>query len=140
MSKIKILTIGKTKESWLDEALAEYCKRLTGTAEIEFILVKNDDQLIKTLEKERHYICLDAQGNLMNSVAFSQFLMRKLEENGARLTLVIGGPEGLPKEIKQGAELISLSPMTLTHQCARLILLEQIYRAFEIAKGSKYHK
>lgn len=140
MVKIKIITVGKTKESWLDQALSEYTKRLSGRADIEFVIVKNDDQLIRTLEKEAHYICLDVEGQMMDSSAFANYLMKSLEVHGARLSLVIGGPEGLPKEVRGQAKLLSLSPMTLTHQCARLILLEQIYRAFEITKGSKYHK
>jgi 23S rRNA (pseudouridine1915-N3)-methyltransferase len=150
MFKIKILSVGKTKEAWLEQALNEYIKRLQPIAAFEFVWAKNDKQLLELVGKEGYFICLDANGMLMSSEKFSGYLIDRLEKNGSRLTLVIGGAEGLPAELKAGngagagagagAELISLSPMTLTHQATRLILLEQIYRAFEIARGSKYHK
>lgn len=140
MFKIKILSVGKTKEAWLEEALNEYLKRLQPIASFEFIWAKNDKQLLELAEKESKIICLDAKGSLMSSEQFSAFIHDRLLKNGSRLTLVIGGAEGLPLELKDNPDLISLSPMTFTHQVTRLVLLEQIYRAFEIAKGSKYHK
>lgn len=140
MLKIKILSVGKTKEAWLDDALNEYMKRLQPIAAFEMVWAKNDKQLLELVGKEVHFVCLDAAGALMTSELFSSFLHEQLERNGSRLTLVIGGAEGLPPTLKKSAELISLSPMTLTHQVTRLVLLEQIYRAFEIAKGSRYHK
>lgn len=140
MYKIKILTVGKTKETWLDEAIQEYVKRLKPQADVEFLLAKNEEQLIDWADHEASAICLDEKGNSLSSEEFSQFLLRALENGGSRLTFIIGGAEGLPSHIKKRYPLISLSPMTFTHQIARLILLEQIYRALEIAKGSKYHK
>lgn len=140
MHKIKILTIGKTKETWLEEALGEYRKRLKPVAEIEIVIVKDDAALVRAVEQEQRVVCLDVMGKMMDSVAFSRFLMGELEAGGARLTIVIGGAEGLPEEMRRRYQLISLSHMTFTHQCVRLILVEQIYRAFEIAKGTGYHK
>jgi len=134
MIRIKIISIGKTKEPWLEQALEEYVKRLQPYAEIQFILVKDDLQLEKKVLKEGFWIGLDSSGKQLSSEQFSTFL----QQQGARITFVIGGPDGLPTSLKQN--LISLSPLTFTHQMARLILLEQVYRAFEIAKGSKYHK
>lgn len=144
MYRLQILSVGKTKEEWLEAAIAEYLKRLQATATIEFRWAKNDDQLNALVHKEEErgagIIALDASGKMMDSERFSSFLLKRLEDNGARLTIVIGGAEGLPKEIKTKHPLVSLSSMTFTHQVVRLILVEQIYRAFEIAKGSKYHK
>lgn len=140
MYKIKILSIGKTREAWLEEALNEYLKRMQPVAQFEFIWAKNDKQLLDLVAKESSVICLDANGTLMTSEQFSDFIHDRLVKNGSRLTLVIGGAEGLPPQLKKNPDLISLSPMTFTHQATRLVLLEQIYRAFEIAKGSKYHK
>ncbi|MES2121739.1 MAG: 23S rRNA (pseudouridine(1915)-N(3))-methyltransferase RlmH [Chlamydiota bacterium] len=141
MHKIKVYTIGKTKESWLQEALKEYELRLKATASLEWILAKNDAQLKQFLEKEPHFLCLDPNGKQLDSVAFSQMLIHSLEEMGARLSFVIGGSEGIPPEIKaRSKQLVSLSKLTFTHQITRLILVEQIYRAFEIAKGTGYHK
>lgn len=80
----------------------------------------------------------------MNSPAFSDFLFSKLEEGGSRLTFVVGGAEGLPPGLKSnppaGGAKLSLSSMTFTHLWARALLAEQIYRASEIRRGSKYHK
>jgi len=140
MYKIKILTIGKTKENWLEEALEEYYKRLKSTAQIELVFAKDNTQLLSMVEKNDSIVALDASGEPMDSVSFSRFLLEKLEKGGSRLTFVVGGAEGLSAAIKKSHPLISLSPLTFTHQIVRLILVEQIYRAFEIEKGSKYHK
>ena len=141
MFKIKIFSIGKTKEPWLQEATEEYHKRIKNSILIEWILCKNDEQLISALEKESSWICLDPLGSLMTSEEFATSLFSRLEKEGSRLNLVIGGAEGLPKNLREKSKgLISLSKMTFTHQITRLILLEQIYRALEIRKGSGYHK
>lgn len=140
MYKIRVISVGKTKEAWLDSAINDYCKRLTGEATIEFIWTKNDEQLIAAVEKEPLAICLDPKGTLMDSEMFSATILKRLQEGGSRLALVIGGPEGLPEGLRSGRQLISLSPLTMTHQIVRLLLVEQIYRAFEIGRGSRYHK
>jgi 23S rRNA (pseudouridine1915-N3)-methyltransferase len=140
MYKIKILTTGKVREDWLDIAISEYLKRLKPQAEINFQIARDDQQLAQWIQKEAHAICLDAQGELMSSDIFSKFLHTQLIQSGSRLCFVIGGAEGLPASIKASFPLISLSPMTFTHHMVRLILIEQLYRAFEIAKGSRYHK
>lgn len=89
-------------------------------------------------------VCLDEGGSQMDSLAFSEFLFENLEHGGSRLTFVVGGAEGLPPGLKrnppQGGAKLSLSKMTLTHLWARALLAEQIYRASEIRRGSKYHK
>ena len=140
MLKLKILSIGKTKEKWLEEAVNDYTKRLKSTVQIEYLWAKDTPQLIEWARKESYYICLDPSGKLFSSEEFSQFLSEEWEKGGSRLTLLIGGAEGLPSEIKQKSLLISLSPLTFTHQITRLVLIEQIYRAIEIQKGSRYHK
>lgn len=140
MYKLRIFSVGKTKEEWLEEAIAEYLKRLQHTASIEFVWAKNDEQLIALVEKEETVVCLDALGQMMDSEKFSSFLIKQLETGGSRLSFVIGGAEGLPASFKKKYPLISFSLMTFTHQIIRLILVEQIYRGFEISKGSKYHK
>src|ERR1041385_1076360 len=141
MIKIKILTMGKTKERWLKDALAEYTERMSRMASIEWILAKSTAQLSELLMKEPHFICLDPLGKAYSSEEFSTFLFAKLMEHGPRVTFAIGGPEGLSKDIVQRAAfLVSFSRLTFTHQLMRLLLLEQLYRAIEIEKGSAYHK
>lgn len=141
MYKIKIATVGKAKEPWLQDALEEYTARLKPVAMIEWTLAKNSQKLKQLLQDEGPYLCLDPKGKLYSSEQFSSFLINQLQVHGSRLTFVIGDAEGLPEDIRsQATALLSLSPMTFTHQMTRLVLLEQIYRGFEINKGSAYHK
>lgn len=140
MPVITLYSIGKTKERWLQEACEEYVLRLTPYAKIKSEWLQSDAQLLKAIASERLFICLDASGDQFTSIEFSAFLHEQIEKSGSRIAFVIGGPVGLPPVLRKHRPLISLSKMTFTHQCTRLILLEQIYRAFEIAKGSPYHK
>jgi 23S rRNA (pseudouridine1915-N3)-methyltransferase len=138
MFKIKVIAVGKCKEEWLKMAIAEYEKRLSHTTEISWI---QSDELEKAIKTETQFIALSPNGKLHDSIDFSKTIMSMLENNYSRITFVIGGPEGLSEDILKKARMVlSLSPMTFTHQLTRLILIEQIYRAFEIAKSSPYHK
>ncbi len=141
MFKVKVLTIGKCRETWLASALAEYEKRMQGHVRIEWAIAKNSDQLLEWAAQEPFLIPLDPKGELLDSETLSRKLLRLFEEKGSRLCFVIGGAEGLPKALlNRFAFHWSLSPLTFTHQMTRLILVEQIYRALEIDKGSNYHK
>lgn len=87
------------------------------------------------------YIALTPEGSSLDSVAFSDFLFKKLEENGARVHLIIGASEGLTDILKEKSCFqLSISKMTFTHEMAKLFLVEQIYRAFEIKFNRGYHK
>ncbi len=137
MVKVKIYTIGRCKEVWLADALAEYEKRLQGRIDIEWHIAKTDAQLVEWVRPESGLIALDPSGELMNSETFSA----KFIQIGARISFVIGGSDGIPDSILSLAKKRwSLSPLTFTHQITRLILLEQLYRAVEIDRGSPYHK
>lgn len=140
MIKVKILSVGKTREPWLEQALGEYYKRLQKNVAFECLWVKDDQQLQAMAIKESLIVCLDPAGKQMTSEAFADFFAQQVEAGGARITFVIGGPDGLPQALKQNYPLISFSLLTFTHQLTRLILVEQIYRAMEILKGSKYHR
>lgn len=141
MYKINVFSIGKTKEQWLIQGLEEYTRRLKPRAQINWILAKNAELLNTNLEKLSRFICLDEKGKSYSSAAFSRMILKELEKGGCVLNLVIGGDTGLPDALKQKASsLLSLSPLTFTHQMTRLFLLEQLYRAFEIERGSPYHK
>lgn len=136
MYKIKIFTVGKAKENWLCDAISEYESRVSPYLTLEWILTKDDKALDTLAEKEPHFIALDPQGKTFTSETFSKQLMKF-----PRLSFFIGGAEGLTPFVKSKAkELWSLSALTFTHQMTRIILLEQIYRAFEIDRGSPYHK
>ena len=141
MLKIKIYSVGKTKEHWLQEALDEYAQRLKPILSLEWILAKNDLQLKQLLAKESDFICLDPLGKQSSSEEFSTLLMSLFQKYDSRLCFVIGGAEGIAPEIKaKSVHMISFSRMTFTHQMTRLVLVEQIYRAIEIWKNSPYHK
>lgn len=140
MLKLKIISIGKTKESWLEDALNEYLKRLKPYMSVEWVWAKDDTHLVELSRKESSTIGLDPAGQLFTSDKFATFMEECWEKGGSRVTFVIGGAEGLPPDFKKEFTLISLSPMTFTHQMTRLILIEQLYRAVEIKRGSKYHK
>jgi 23S rRNA (pseudouridine1915-N3)-methyltransferase len=140
MLKIRILSVGKTKEDWLKAGIEEFEKRLGKTAEIHWILPKNDSQLEALAKEEKGLISLDPHGIAMSSKQFSDYLHERLIAQGSKVSFLIGGAEGIPSSIKQHSFLLSFSKMTFTHQMCRLILIEQIYRAFEIAKGTTYHK
>lgn len=138
MFKVKVITQGKAKEPWLNEALAEYEKRLTGKMQIEWILVDKPKELEDKALKEPHLIALDVRGKSLTSEQFSQALFSNW---GSRPSFVIGGAEGLHPAILTHAKYrFSLSSLTFTHQMVRLILIEQLYRALEIEQGSSYHK
>ena len=136
MFKVKVLTIGKCKEEWLERAISEYEKRLRGKMSFEWVLAK-DNRELTTLALQESFIALDPNGALLTSEAWGV----KMVMLGLRLVFVIGGAEGLPIEIVKKAQFKwSLSLLTFTHQITRLILVEQLYRAMEIERGSGYHK
>jgi len=140
INKIKVITIGKIKEKYLIEGINEFKKRLQRFCNIEIIELK-DLGLEKEAEKILPYIksktfVLDAKGKSFSSEEFAELLKKEERE----LTFVIGGPEGISEKIKRNANLISLSKMTFLHEMTRLILLEQIYRAYTIIHRMPYHK
>jgi 23S rRNA (pseudouridine1915-N3)-methyltransferase len=141
MIKIKVYSVGKNKEDWLQDALNLYEARLKSSLSFEWILTKNDEQMKQFLEKEANFICLDPYGKQYSSEEFSAFLIKSIQEAHSRLCFVIGGAEGICSTLKDKAKnLLSLSRLTFTHQMTRLILAEQIYRALEMERGSSYHK
>jgi len=140
MIQIKVLAVGKENEGWLKSAIEEYQKRLKPQLALFFVFLKNDRQLLSALEKEKGCIALDPQGKQMVSEEFAEWAARQWEQGGSRLTFVIGGAEGLPEKVKRECLMISLSPMTFTHQLARLLLVEQLYRSLAILSNLPYHK
>lgn len=158
--KIKLYAIGKIKESYLKVGIEEYLTRIKPYSSIEIIEVKdepiNDNPSLKDIERAKnnegarvlkllknneYLIALDLAKKQFKSEEFADFLMKKLEENGSSISFVIGGSYGLSDELKKRSNYsISLSDMTFLHQMTRLILLEQIYRAFKIINKEVYHK
>jgi 23S rRNA (pseudouridine1915-N3)-methyltransferase len=140
--KVKIIAVGKVKHDWINAGIREYHKRLPGLMIVE-IKDSNKDkefQEIQALIKPREkLITMTERGKLMDSVAFSGFLAQEIRDEA--LVFAIGGPEGISLELEQAAaHCISLSPMTFTHDMARLLLIEQLYRAQNILQNGSYHK
>lgn len=141
MFKVKIYTVGRLKEPWLQEAIAEYEKRLSKELKIDWILAKNNSELSAKINRDPPWIALDVKGEQTDSPGFSKQLKTLLQTHGSRLNFLIGGPEGIEKALlDKSIWRWSLSRLTLTHQMVRLILIEQIYRALQIDGGTSYHK
>jgi 23S rRNA (pseudouridine1915-N3)-methyltransferase len=136
--QIRIATVGKRGDPWLEEALQEYRKRLQPFVAISWTLVRDDEALLRWVEQQRRTILLDPAGKLMDSPQLSQALMRELELGGAQLAFVIGGANGLPEQLRSRHTAWSLSPLTFSHRLTRLVLAEQLYRAIAIAQGLPY--
>ena len=157
--KIKIYAIGKVKDFY-KLGVDEYIKRLSSYCKVEVIELKdeslsdkpNESEIKKAIDNEgkrvltqlkdnEYLISLDLNKKELDSVEFSKYLSNKLESNGSNVSFVIGGSYGLSDELKKRAnDSLSLGKMTYPHQLARLILLEQIYRAFKILNNETYHK
>jgi len=141
--KIRIVAIGRLKEPYLREGMAEYEKRLRPFCELEILELK-DEGLKKEGEKLEKFLggqtyVLDVEGKEMRSEEFSG-LVCSGAVTALPLTFIIGSAEGVEERVKKRARLISLSKMTFTHEMCRLFLIEQIYRGFMIGAGRQYHK
>lgn len=140
-----ILVVGKKNsvEPWIAEGISEYEKRLKPIMTMTTIFFKCDDDLTRYCEAGKgtgSIVLLDENGKHLTSREFSAYFYKSIEKGGATISLVVGGFDGLPDELRGKFPAISLSKMTWTHQMARMLLIEQIYRASEIQKGSGYHK
>lgn len=155
--KIKIVALGKIKEKFLKEGIDEFLKRLTPYASVEIfelspIEIKDENLTAKVLEQEgekilaqikpnSYVITLEIEGANFSSEKFAHKLEEISNQGYNEIVFVIGSSCGLAKTVSQRADLkLSLSKMTFLHQFARLLLVEQIYRAFKIQKGEVYHK
>jgi len=150
---IKIICVGKIKEKFYKEALEEYKKRLSKYTKLNIIEVEDinlsKEELIKQKEAELiekninekdYVITLEIEGNELNSIELSKKL-EQLETLNPNITFIIGGSYGLDDKIKNRSNYkLSFSKLTFPHQLFRVILLEQIYRAFKIKNNESYHK
>jgi 23S rRNA (pseudouridine1915-N3)-methyltransferase len=139
---VNIYIVGKkTTEDWIMKGVQEYETRLRVLMTIQTTYLKSNDALVMAVKNSKGIVlAMDETGKQFTSREFSKLVYKSFEDGGASINFVVGGFDGLPEEIKSNHQLISLSKMTWTHQMARLLLIEQIYRASEIYKGSNYHK
>lgn len=157
--KFTFLTIGKIKEKWMRQGIDEYLKRLSPIAKVEIlstdeekmpenpspalkekVMEKEGEKLLKYLKDEDFLILLDLKGKPVTSEELAHIIRQKMVSGTSHFFFMIGGPYGNGENIRKRANLkISISAMTFTHQMARLILAEQVYRAMKIIRHEPYH-
>jgi 23S rRNA (pseudouridine1915-N3)-methyltransferase len=141
--KLTIAWIGKTKDRAIQDLTDKYLNRLAHYATIEALSVKDESKLLNLSERksERHIlIALDSQGEQLSSEGLAEFLQNQQNRGSTHLVFAIGGADGHSEDLKNTAAFtLSLGKMTLSHELARVVLLEQLYRAFTILKGHPYH-
>ncbi|MBE9061819.1 23S rRNA (pseudouridine(1915)-N(3))-methyltransferase RlmH [cf. Phormidesmis sp. LEGE 11477] len=137
--KVKIIAVGKVKKSWLKEGITLYAKRLP---EVEIVEIKDSNKekeankLLSMISAQDRLVVMTEYGKAYDSLTFAQWLG---QEAFGSLVLFIGGPEGVCDRLKK-YPMVSLSAMTFPHEIARLLLLEQLYRAKTILNNGSYHK
>ena len=158
--KITLITVGKIKERYFEDAVKEYAKRLSRYCKLEIVQVADEktpdgagealEAQIKEKEGQRilahikdgtYVIALAIEGDMLDSVELSRKLSRLGVEGKSQIAFVIGGSLGLSPEVMARADYaLSFSRMTFPHQLMRVVLLEQMYRSYRIAAGEPYHK
>lgn len=154
--RILLVAVGKLKEPYWRDAAAEYLKRLRPYADVRVAEISDRDpgrggvekaraeeaaDILKALPEGTHVIALDIRGRQLSSEAFAERLERLAVEGRGSVAFVIGGSHGLDDAVLAAAdERLSFGPMTLPHNLARIVVLEQVYRAFRIRRGEPYHK
>lgn len=155
--KIKIIALGKIKEKFLKEGIDEFLKRLTPYASvtiqeltpieikdenlIDKILNDEGEKILANIKPQDYVITMEIQGKQFSSEDFAEKINDLTNDGTQEIVFVIGSSCGIGKNVSKRANLkMSMSKMTFLHQFARLILVEQIYRAFKIIKGETYHK
>ncbi len=133
--RILVIAVGRLRPPYADD-VQHYQKLLARHARLELIEVREDEGVVRRLPERAFISLLDSGGQAMDSVAFSRFLEER-RQSGRDLCFVVGGPYGL--ELDAVEHRLSLGPMTLPHQLARVVLLEQLYRGHKILAGEPYH-
>jgi 23S rRNA (pseudouridine1915-N3)-methyltransferase len=143
--KLKVAWIGKTKEPAIQSLTDEYLKRLSRYAETEGVALKDEAALLSLAQgsrsQQKHFlVLLDSRGKQLSSEELAQFLRDHQDRNPLPLLFAIGPADGFSEETRRAASMtLSFGKMTLAHELARVVLLEQLYRAFTILKGHPYH-
>ncbi len=151
--KIKVAWIGKTREPAIQSLTDEYLKRIARYVPVEGIAVRDQEGLLERCgfaptgkrrksagNEKATLVLMDSRGKELSSEQFAQFLKDYQDRNPRPLIFAIGGADGFSDEVRSAAQItLSLGKITLAHELARVVLLEQIYRAFTILKGHPYH-
>jgi len=154
--KLSILCMGKTKERFVQEGIAKYVRYISPYADIELkelreekigelrdaplVRKKEAEKIFKAAPASAHLVSLDERGEEFTSHEFARFLNKQLESGVREMAFIVGGAMGLDESVTgRSNTVMAMSRWTLTHEMARLVLLEQLYRAFTIIKGKPYH-
>jgi 23S rRNA (pseudouridine1915-N3)-methyltransferase len=141
--KIRLLMLGKTRRPEINVILADYVKRIGRVCPIEVTDVRDGEAAAKKLDTDRAATAwlLDTGGKVLDSTAFAKFLGEQRDRGAREIIFVCGDADGFPEHLRERVkQRISLSAMTYSHELARVMLAEQIYRAFAILSGSPYPK
>jgi 23S rRNA (pseudouridine1915-N3)-methyltransferase len=141
--KIRLLMLGKTRRPEMVATLADYVKRIGRACPVEITEVRDGEAALKKLDADRAAttLLLDAGGKIFDSSAFAAWLGQQRDRGTREIIFVCGDADGFPESLRNRVnQKISLSPMTYSHELARVMLAEQIYRAFAILAGSPYPK
>lgn len=158
--KITIISVGKIKEKFFADAISEYVKRLSkfcrltekiipderadenfSQAETEQVKIKEGIKILNKIPKDSYVFALDIKGNQLSSEELAEKIDKLAVDGTSDITFIIGGSNGLSQDVADAADFrLSFSRMTFPHQLFKVILLEQIYRAFKINAGEAYHK
>jgi 23S rRNA (pseudouridine1915-N3)-methyltransferase len=133
--KYTVVAVGRIRPPFADD-LAHYAKMLSGHAKVDMLEVRDDDQVERRIPARAYRVLLDSRGRTYNSVAFARWLEDR-RQGGRDVCFVIGGADGI--ELERCDERLSFGPMTFPHQLARVLLVEQLYRAHKILAGEPYH-
>jgi 23S rRNA (pseudouridine1915-N3)-methyltransferase len=154
--KITLLTVGKTKEKYLEEGISIYLNRLKHYADFQLKVLpdlkniqsmpvplqkqKEAELILKNISSTQYVVLLDEKGKQFSSTQLSEFLEKSALKGISDIVFIIAGAFGADESVKKRADMmLSLSAMTFSHQMIRLFFVEQLYRAFTILKGEKYH-
>jgi 23S rRNA (pseudouridine1915-N3)-methyltransferase len=133
--RVLVLAVGRLRAPFADD-VAHYLKLLSRYVRVEIVEVEDADRLTRRIPERAHVVVLDERGTAHSSVGFSRWLEQR-RQSGLDLVFIVGGPFGV--QVEQRHELLSFGPMTLPFQLARVVLLEQLYRAHKILAGEPYH-
>jgi 23S rRNA (pseudouridine1915-N3)-methyltransferase len=141
--RLRLVMIGKTRRPELQSVIDDYVKRISRSAPVEITELRETEAAIKkfTFDQPSTIVLLDDRGKSLDSEAFAKWIGEQRDRGTRQLTFVCGGADGFPEEfLRQTHQKLSLSPMTYSHEVARVMLTEQLYRAFAILSGSAYPK
>lgn len=158
--RIRIIIVGKVRERYLRDGVAEYLKRLGPYAHVELVELQDEpvpetssdkqlaaarqveaERVLRTLRDNEYVVALDIRGTGMSSEDLSKWIQERAVSGDSNLAFVIGGTTGLAPEVLSRARLrLSMGPMTFPHQFMPMLVAEQLYRAFRIGRGEPYHR